>query len=658
MSDDTLIGGTGDDTIIGGLGDDSLVGGAGNDSLLGGNDSDTLDGGSDADTLNGGGGFDFASYQSATVGAIASLRSGRAEGAALDDIFVDIEGILGSDFDDNFAGNSEANRLEGNGGNDILIGDAGNDTLIGGSGGDSLYGEAGFDTVDYRSETSAVIVSLLTGRAEGAAAGDRWFGIESIAGTSFDDNLGGGSGNNAIFAEAGDDILIGRDGNDTLNGGAGADSIYGGDGFDTADYSREASGAVISFLTGRAEGSATGDRWFDIEALVGSSFDDNLGGGAAANSISGGDGNDLLLGRAGNDTLIGGAGGDTLYGDEGFDTVSYRSSTSGVIVSFQTGRAEGDAAGDRWFDIESIAGSSFDDNLGGDLNNNAIFAEAGDDLLIGRAGDDTLNGGSGADSMYGGEGFDTADYSRESSGVIVSFLTGRAEGSATGDRWFDVEGLVGTSFDDNLGGDGSNNSIKAGAGNDLLLGRAGNDTLVGGSGADSIYGDAGFDSVDYRDETSGAIVSFQSGRAEGSATGDRWFGVEAIFGSSFNDNLGGDAEANLIIGRAGDDLLIGRSGNDTLSGGSGSDTLFGESGADSFQFDDGHQNVKVQDFSTASGDVIELAGFGAGVSSFDDIISLGTNVSGSAVFDFGDGDMLTLVGVLTSDLSADDFSIG
>ena len=82
----------------------------------------------------------------------------------------------------------------------------------------------------------------------------------------------------------------------------------------------------------------------------------------------------------------------------------------------------------------------------------------------------------GADSLNGGAGFDTAAYYNATFRVTASLINAAANtGEAAGDTYVSIEGLIGSSFNDQLTGDGGSN------------------TLIGGSGADALDGGAGFD---------------------------------------------------------------------------------------------------------------------------------------------------------------------
>jgi Ca2+-binding RTX toxin-like protein len=63
----------------------------------------------------------------------------------------------------------------------------------------------------------------------------------------------------------------------------------------------------------------------------------------------------------------------------------------------------------------------------------------------------------------------------------------------------------------------------------------------------------------------------------------------------------------------GNDMMLGGAGNDTIDGGSGVDSLRGSLGADVFVFHKGEADGDtVADFSHASHDVLNFAGYGAG----------------------------------------------
>uniref|UniRef100_UPI0030F3734D beta strand repeat-containing protein n=1 Tax=Erythrobacter alti TaxID=1896145 RepID=UPI0030F3734D len=162
---DLLSGGAGNDLLFGGDGNDSLVdvsggnnildGGAGDDTLRGGDSFATggityLRGGIGNDTLNAQGTNVVALYDDSGIAVTVDLNifGSQSVGDRGNDIFNGVDGVAGSQFNDNLIGNSSDNRLEGRDGADTLMGNGGDDYLDGGSGDDTIFGNDGHDIID------------------------------------------------------------------------------------------------------------------------------------------------------------------------------------------------------------------------------------------------------------------------------------------------------------------------------------------------------------------------------------------------------------------------------------------------------------------------------------------------------------------------------
>lgn len=136
------------------------------------------------------------------------------------------------------AGDDGANRLQdsagdgvliGRGGADTLLGGAGNDVLIGGLGADVLDGGAGTDTVNYADSTTSIFIREVPGAQmlgfRGEAQGDVLIDIERIEGSAFNDLFRGGDRSMTIEGGDGDDRIVAGAGNDTIRGGDGDDLL-------------------------------------------------------------------------------------------------------------------------------------------------------------------------------------------------------------------------------------------------------------------------------------------------------------------------------------------------------------------------------------------------------------------------------------------------
>lgn len=400
--------------------------------------------------------FDFSGYSQAQRIDLGQNRfsdvGGMLRNVAVADGAV-IENALGGSGADSITGNEAANRLSGRGGVDQLYGLGGDDTLAGGALGDRLDGGLGVDIASYAEETVRLVVDL-------AGAGpDTLVSIEGLMGGAFGDELAGNAAANTLLGGAGDDVLQGRGGLDRLDGGAGTD---------TASYAGEAARVIVD-LSGAAP-----DTLISIEAVLGTAFDDILGGDAAANTLAGGAGDDVLEGRGGNDRLDGGAGEDTAR---------FLSATGGVAVDLAAGTATGDGT-DTLLGIEHALGGGAGDTL---------LGSAAANHLRGGSGDDLLDGGAGADTLDGGEGLDTVRFQLHGSAAVIASLSAGAASGAGADVLTGIENLIGGEGSDALTGNALVNRLSGVSGADTLNGLDGADILDGGSGGDRLAGGAGAD---------------------------------------------------------------------------------------------------------------------------------------------------------------------
>ncbi len=481
-----------------------------------------------------------------------------------------------------------------------VYGGAGSDTLTGGSGDDQFYGESGDDSIVGGGGTDSVIQEVdanqtLTDTSLSGQGMDSLSSIEkarliggdsnnTINAASFtgDVTIIGGSGNDTLTAGSGDDSLVGEAGNDSLVAGGGDDTLVGGTGNDT--------------LSG-----ATGDDSYQFSRLE----NENLGRDFIADEDNDANGlaDELDFTEFGAPIRVNLIGlGDTIIPN--------------TFVLYDPGKLELTYTQlvnlDNTKSIEVVRGTPFNDVIGGNSRNNALYGGYGADFLLDFAGNDTLEGGEGADileggkdddSLVGGRGNDTYRFSRNfdtddlgedeiiegtgnendvldtlsfkdfkeavnvntgtTSTVVV--VTSELSYSLSGDSVIEgvqgsdvatIDSLSGSNGRDTIIGNARDNIIQGFDGDDSIMAGDGNDVIFGGDGDDSISGEGGSDAID--------------GEA----------GDDTIDGGSDNDELIGGGESDSIVGGSGTDtvsqiadathvlidtLLTGQ-GNDTLSG--------------------------------------------------------------------------------------------
>jgi Ca2+-binding RTX toxin-like protein len=247
----------------------------------------------------------------------------------------------------------------------------GDDTLLSDPlGSDYLTGDAGIDTVDLRSRTANLKITIGVGGKDDGQAGEgdqtaqateRWLlgSGSDIIEDDWDDQ-------NTFELGPGNDIVYARRATDTSNGGDGTDTLS------YAPYespSRVYFSVKIDVFAGTADSN---EPTFVQMHHTFSSFERYIGGNQS-DLILGGLGPDYLNGLGGDDEIHGGAFGDTIFGGAGID------------------------------------------RLYGDGGNDILNGEDGGDVLNGGDGDDMLTGGPGKDEFDGGppsdaDETDTTDY--------------------------------------------------------------------------------------------------------------------------------------------------------------------------------------------------------------------------------------------------------
>lgn len=171
----------------------------------------------------------------------------------------------------------------------------------------SLLSVVGISIAGYLDAITPPSVVGFPGVGTNILFGAKTGGLFSDDDTPIPLTLAGTSGNDRILTGIGDDVLEGADGNDRIHAGAGDDDVRGGRGRD--------------LLIGAA----------NDDYLRGQSGNDTLKGGSGADTLEGQSGKDLVFGDGGadllfgnnhDDTLSGGSGDDTLDGQQGWDIMT------------------------------------------------------------------------------------------------------------------------------------------------------------------------------------------------------------------------------------------------------------------------------------------------------------------------------------------------
>ncbi len=362
------------------------------------------------------------------------------------------------------------------------------------------------------------------------------------------------------MGSTGDDTLVLGAGNDVIDGGRGNDLLVGAAGNDSYRFGRGGGQDVID---------QTGASASDLDVL-------RFADGVRPSDITiFRDDQNLYLEIADSSDVV------TLksWWNVGVKSISRVEFADGTVW----------AAGD--ISVPVITGTDGADSLYGTRGDDTMNGAAGDDLLSGGAGNDTLLGGDGRDALHGGPGDDVL--SAQGGGGYANggpgddtYLFERGDGLLTIDLRSVNLVSPGNPWESNV------DVVRFGAGiapEDIVASFSmsrGRLTLgLAGSG----------DAIELRgwqDSIWSQIARFEFAPSAGSGqAGTVWTGDTIPFqfmaGTNGNDVLTGTSGDDAIFGRGGNDVISGGAGNDTLFGGDGYNGLNGEAGDDFLNAGDG-----------------------------------------------------------------------
>jgi len=443
-SNDILFGDSGANVLTGNAGNDDLVGGGGNDTLDGGEGDDVLAGGGGTDSIDGGDGIDTNSFQGIGQSVTASITDGTASYGQVNETFVNIENLVGSDNNDTLSGDNGDNLIAGGAGADVISGGAGNDVLRG----------------DAIGAGEAITVSVTNTLGEGGTfLTPVWFGFHDAE--NFDLYTRGEAASLGLERLAEDGVVTGIAAEFNQQAGdAGVDSTVFG--FDGAPGPIDP-GETASF-TINVNPEDVGPGFFTWATMVIASNDAFLASPGDPQTDAIFDENGQFIGpltiqRFGSDVLDAGTEVNTEL-DAAF--INQMGPNTGItedgVITVHEGFI-GSEAGPEGTPIilggTSAAGTTFDP-IEADFTRNAgaeqlleivvdraaggddiLDGGAGDDIIDGGLGNDVLIGGAGNDTLDGGDGVDTADFSADPSVLSVD-LDENGNGTVTRAAGFSV----------------------------------------------------------------------------------------------------------------------------------------------------------------------------------------------------------------------------
>ena len=511
--EDTMRAGGGNDSLSGRAGDDRLEGETGNDMLTGGEGNDYLDGGANWDTaVYSGNRADYTvTHNGGSSYTITDNRAGSPDGT---DTVVNVENFRFADGDvtkgsilnlapeagadisqtvaeDSSVVNGQLQATDANGDTltySITSGSAPDGFTLNSDGSYSFDpGNAAYNQL-AAGETQTLTIPVTV--ADGHGGSDTQNIQITVQGTS-DVNAPSlvvslGAGQRSVTDDTSDQTINGTSSNDGLVGGSGNDTINLGT--DGEDYAQ--GGAGDDTITGANSSSDSTDDRID----GGAGNDTLISSNASGDLLIGGAGNDTAHGNGGNDLYVMeiGGGQDTFHGGSGMDQVLLMgpdgqitdinditiTMTSGSY-SVNNGVAEFSSGATGTITLSDGSSLSFDGVEKLQFNEHFQYDDNWENVFVAQSNGDTITGNvSGDGNYFGSVGNDT----------ITGMSNEDYVSAGAGDD------VINTGADEDIVVAGSgNDTVNTGSENDMLIGGAGDDTMDGGSGTDTAVFDGNRD---------------------------------------------------------------------------------------------------------------------------------------------------------------------
>jgi Ca2+-binding RTX toxin-like protein len=331
--------------------------------------------------------------------------------------------------------------MDGGPGDDTMQAGAGDDTYYFSKGNDLIYESGGVDTIAFRdgvmpgqvsiyrdgSSYSSASLVIEDGLGSKTTVSNHFsnanYSVEYVTftdstawnlssieietrGTSGNDNifevlLGDASSNDTIYGYAGNDQIQAGEGDDWIDGGDGDDVLMGWNGNDTYVYTSGLD--AVTETSGQATAGmdtliiAGGRTINDIAVSDYSNWDTKVIINSGTDEVT------LMYFRQGPLYQV-----ETVKFDDGFETdlTTYASWLNGTSGNDMVAGNGNDNTMVGFAGNDSMTGGAGHDDMHGGAGADTLEGQDGDDLLYGGDGDDTLYGGAGTDTMHGGAGAD------------------------------------------------------------------------------------------------------------------------------------------------------------------------------------------------------------------------------------------------------------